>query len=345
MQYIKKQILASYPNLNPEWLLTPDGKEVIHGPVLIKTDMGSGRLVADRVSIQWRKTMRKKEYILFGSSPNATAVNAEMDDMYTSYKGLCKISTQRCYNAKLQTIMLVIRGRRINKDLIVSSKAIALYPDNTPMITHGLPGDHPSKSPFKTCFSKTNILKPWSNVDFIPFTRKCLKNKSLWREIYESNLEDSKLEDLNLEYEVLKDGLKESGLKEEAFHIKIPIAQLVDRKSNKEDQVAELMKFKMSFKTDGLFLHTKNMIFNSDAILEAQTKTLDLLDEQKKKTEDDKVADKQAMIEEALVSYENYHKKVNKDKVTLPDYKAMMKFCLHVIREETSVILYFKNKA
>ena len=101
LQYIEKQVLAVYPNLNPEWLLTPDGKQVIHGPVLIKTYMSPGRLVAERSNIQWRKRMREKGCILFGSSPNATSVNAEMDDMYTSYKGLCKISTQRCYNQKL----------------------------------------------------------------------------------------------------------------------------------------------------------------------------------------------------------------------------------------------------
>ena len=198
-------------------------------------------LVTDRTNNQWRKMMRKKGCILFGSSPNATSVNAEMDDMYTSYKGLCKVSTQRCYNAKLHTRMLAIRERRINKDLTVSSKAIALYPDDIPMITNGLPGDHPSKSPFKTCFSKTNILKSWSNIGFIPFTRKCLKNKSIRREINENNPQDSNLEDLNLQYEVLKDDLKESGLNEEAFHIEIHIAQPVDRKSNQEDQVEELM--------------------------------------------------------------------------------------------------------
>ena len=52
----------------------------------------------------------------------------------------------------------------------------------------------------------------------------------------------------------------------------------------------ELMKSKMFFKSGGLFLHTKNMIFNLDVILEAQTKNLDLIDEKKKTTEDSKVA-------------------------------------------------------
>ena len=51
------------------------------------------------------------------------------------------------------------------------------------------------------------------------------------------------------------------------------------------------------------------------------------------------------MIEEALIDYENYHKKPNKDKGSLLDYKAMLKFCLHVIPEETKPISHFKNKA
>ena len=104
--------------------------------------------------------------------------------------------------------MIVIQEQRIKKDLTVLSKVIAFYSDETLVMTNDLPGDEPSKSPFKTCFSKTNILKSWSNVGFIPFTRKSLKNKSIWREINESNPQDSKLEDSNLEYEVLKDGLK-----------------------------------------------------------------------------------------------------------------------------------------
>ena len=86
------------------------------------------------------------------------------------------------------------------------------------------------------------------------------------------------MENLNLEHKVLKNGLKESGLNEEAFHIEISVAQPVDKKRNQEDQVAELMKSKMSFKSSGLFLHTNNMVFNPDAILETQTKTLDLID-------------------------------------------------------------------
>ena len=111
------------------------------------------------------------------------------------------------------------------------------------------------------------------------------------------------------------------------------------------ETLKELIKTKTAFKSGGHFLHTKNMIFNSEAILETRTKMLDMMDEQKKVNEDNKVAEKEVMMKEALSSYERYNKKTDKGRVNLADYKAILKFCLHIIPEETKPISHYKTKA
>ena len=172
----------------------------------------------------------KKGVSMLGSAPNATAVNAELDYVFGYYKGMCLKSTQRVFNKKLHEIMLAIRRRRSDPNYIVPSKAVGLDQEDIPVITNGFPGEDIANSPFQTCFTKSYILKSWSNVGFIPFTRKCLGNKQVRREINETNPQDSKLEDLQLEYEQHKDGLKAAGLNEDAFNIELSEAQALTRK-------------------------------------------------------------------------------------------------------------------
>ena len=50
-------------------------------------------------------------------------------------------------------------------------------------------------------------------------------------------------------------------------------------------------------------------------------------------------------MQKALSSYEKYNNKADKGKVTLADYKAILKFCLHIIPEETKPISHYKTKA
>ena len=134
-------------------------RKVIKRPVLIKTDMGPGRLVADRTNIEWRKEMKKKGVIMLGSAPNATAVNAKLDNMFGHYKGMCLKSTQRVFNKKLHERMLAIRRCRLDPNFIVPSKAVGLDPEDIPAITNGFPGKDIANSPFQTCFTKSYILK------------------------------------------------------------------------------------------------------------------------------------------------------------------------------------------
>ena len=80
-QYIENCIVTLFPNVFPTWEYGPQG-EVIKGPILIKTDMGPGRLVAEEININWRDELREKGVHLIGSPPNATSVSAEMDQLF-----------------------------------------------------------------------------------------------------------------------------------------------------------------------------------------------------------------------------------------------------------------------
>ena len=213
--------------------------------------------------------MKEKGVIMLGSAPNATAVNAELDNMFGHYKGLCLKATQRVFNKKLHRRMLDIRRRRVDPDFEVPNKAVGLDQVDVAAITNGIPGEDDSLSPFKTCFTKPHILKSWSNIGFIPFTRKCLENKQVRREINETNPQDSKLEELQLEYEEHKDGLKAAGLNEDAFDIELQVVQQIRRKPTEEDQVKDLVANKKAFSSGEVFLHTGNLVFNSSTVIKA----------------------------------------------------------------------------
>jgi len=78
-QFVEQNILDLYPSLGPKFELSEKGR-VITGQVIIKADLGPGRLVAKDKNIAWHKKLRKKGAILLGSLCNATSVNAEMDN-------------------------------------------------------------------------------------------------------------------------------------------------------------------------------------------------------------------------------------------------------------------------
>ena len=138
--------------------------------------MDPGWLVAEDIHINWRDALREKGVHLIGSPPNATAVSAEMDQLFTDYKGQGRRSTQRCYNKKLHARMIMVRRQRENPEITIPTKALALSLEDIPFITNGMPHDPKSKSPFKSTFTRKNITNSWENVGFVPFTRKCLQS-------------------------------------------------------------------------------------------------------------------------------------------------------------------------
>ena len=237
--------------------------------------------------------------------------------------------------------MIMVRRRRENPTLKIPTKALALSLEDIPFITNGMPHDPNEKSPFKSTFTKEKIIKSWENVGFVPFTRKCLQSVQVRQEINESNPQDSKLEQLQLDYELAKSNAKACGLNEDAFNLEIPIAKAIERKETSEDQVQELLKNKASFKAGGLFLHTKNMLFNSKTIIEAERRTLKAVQDKKDHQVHKKTAEQVKIQTEACKAYA----RIKNDptyKVLAPDFRAILRHVL-VVMKDASVISSYKN--
>ena len=122
-----------------------------------------------------------------------------------------------------------IREHRVNPDIVVP-KTCSLTPGDLLMITNGKINYPVDRKPFDKVFTKEINLKAWSNIGFVPFTRKSLQNKKVCRELHETKLEDNKLETLQMNYEETKTDLKSLGFNEDAFNAEIPKAFIKKRK-------------------------------------------------------------------------------------------------------------------
>ena len=103
-------ILPLYPNISPE-VVRDNGGRLLSGPVWVNCDSGPGRLAASYSSIEWRTKMKDVGLHLGLGCPNGTSVGQVMDDLFQTFKGACRISTQDLFNQKLYERMLKIRSR------------------------------------------------------------------------------------------------------------------------------------------------------------------------------------------------------------------------------------------
>jgi len=241
--------------------------------------MGPGRLTPTKEQIDWREQLRLRGVYYVGSCPNATSVNAEMDNQFGSYKGACRLSTQRCYNGILFDRMEKIR---------IVPKTCSLTPGNLPMITNRKIDEPVDRKLFDKVFTKERNLKAWSNIGFVPFTRKSLQNKIVCRELHETKPEDNKLEILQMNYEETKIDLKSLGFNEDAFNAEIPKAFIKKRKEGNKDQIKQLIENGKIFLASGIFLHTANMVFNSKNVIKAKRQALETVEDTQTRLAEDK---------------------------------------------------------
>ena len=336
--YTEKILLELYPNLSPDWQFGDDGK-VLKGPVLIKTDMGPGRLIATNENVDWRKDLCKRGVYYLGSCPNSTSVTAEMDDQFGSYKGACRISAQRCYNEKLWERMLKIKEKRSNPNIVVPSTC-SLSPADLSMITNGKEDDPIDQKPFDKVFTKKNNLKAWSNIGFVPFTRKALKNKKVRHELQETVPLDNKLDKLQHDYESSKSSLKELGFNEDVFSAEIPKAFKIRQEQNDKDQVEALVKNNKTFSASGIFMHTRNMVFNSKNVIEAERISLKAVEDERIKKAQEKDTELRNKRAIALLIFQKYE--ANPDSLKSSDWKSLLSFLLHATND-TAKVSHFKN--
>ena len=69
---------------------------------------------------------------------------------------------------------------------LVSVAPVKIIQEDLSTIVDGLEEDAEQNRPFDHVFTKENILKAWTNIGYVLFTRKCIENKKVRYELQES---------------------------------------------------------------------------------------------------------------------------------------------------------------
>ena len=114
-------------------------------------------------------------------------------------------------------------------------------------IVNGVPGNHIKDRPFDCHFSKEKILSSWVKIGFAPFTRRCLTNVKVRKELGQ-HVRDEGLERIQFRYDVLVDVVEsQCGFNPGVFDATIPSAVHVERAATQDAQVEELLKSSKAF--------------------------------------------------------------------------------------------------
>jgi hypothetical protein len=178
--------------------------------------------------------------------PNATSVQQEMGALYGRFKS----STYACGEKSVQQKLRVRGFARRNGDKNLPPAVLSLDFGDLATIVNGRPDDEDRDRPFDSHFTKAKILWPWTKIGFVPFTRNCLTNKRVRKELGQQK-EDETLENLHYQYDVLVDAIEGSGFNGEIFDAVIPTAARVNRAQSEEAQMEEILKAGKKFPPPG----------------------------------------------------------------------------------------------
>ena len=155
------------------------------------------------------------------------------------------------------------------------------------VIVNGRADDDISKRPFDKCFAKEKIVQAWRKVGFVPFTRSCLKNKRVRKELGQ-HTEDIVLEHLQIEYELLNDSLEEDNFNPGIWDSAIPTAVHVNRADTEAEQVEQLLRSGKAFSASGQWNFCDSRIGNAGVTLRAQQQQLQMNEAARAKAADKK---------------------------------------------------------
>jgi hypothetical protein len=114
--------------------------------------------------------------------------------------------------------------------------SVAMGFEDLATIVDGNKTDNILMKPFPRHFTKEKILRSWSKVGFVPFTRNCVKSKKVRHELGQQQ-RDHSLEDLQASYEALVNSAEEHGLNAGIFDGRIPVAKHMEREADEEEQI------------------------------------------------------------------------------------------------------------
>ena len=122
--------------------------------------------------------------------------------------------------------------------------------NDLPTVVNGSAMDAVADKPFDLHFTREKILWSWAKVGFVPFTRSCLQNKRVRRELGQHN-KDEALEDLQVKYDMLVEEIEAAGFNPGVFDGSIPTAAHITRAATEAAQVEQLLNSGKAFSASG----------------------------------------------------------------------------------------------
>jgi hypothetical protein len=268
--YIETVIVPLYPNMHKTAVFDPVTGKLNQGPVILKVDAGPGRIVSSEAILLKREEFFERGLIILLGLPNATSVQQEMDALYGPFKSATYARGEKVVQQKLRARGLARRnGNKISKAVL------NLDFSDLATIVNGTPEDKPRNKPFDSIFTNEKILRSWAKVGFVPFTRNCLKDKKVRRELGQRKA-DEQLENLQRRYESLVDSLEGDGFNPGIFDLEIPTAAHVVRAETEDLQAKELVENRKAFSIAGQWNHCESRIGNAGVTIKAQKMQLAL---------------------------------------------------------------------
>ena len=243
--YIETVIVPLYPNMHKTAVFDPVTGKLNQGPVILKVDAGPGRIVSSEAILLKREEFFERGLIILLGLPNATSVQQEMDALYGPFKSATYARGEKVVQQKLRARGLARRnGNKISKAVL------NLDFSDLATIVNGTPEDKPRNKPFDSIFTNEKILRSWAKVGFVPFTRNCLKDKKVRRELGQRKA-DEQLENLQRRYDLLVDSFEGDGFNAGIFDLEILTAAHVIRAETEDKQAEELVENGKAFSVAG----------------------------------------------------------------------------------------------
>jgi hypothetical protein len=319
-QYIETVIIPLYPNMHKTAEFDSVTGKLNRGPVILKVDAGPGRIVSSEQILAQREALFERGLIIILGLPNATSVQQEMDALYGPFKSATYARGEKVVQEKLKQRGLARRnGERL------PCAVLNLDFGDLPTIVNGTPDDSDGDRPFKTHFTKEKILWSWQKVGFVPFTRSCLHNKRVRKELGQHK-EDTALENLQFRYDVLVDSIEGDGFNPGIFDAVIPMAVHVDRAETHAAQVEQLLSSGKAFSASGQWNHCESRIGNAGVTLTAQKQQLALNEAARLRVADKKNEAQAKTLEKAQAALTKY--KFNSVSLTDKDWGDVVRWVL-----------------
>jgi hypothetical protein len=214
---------------------------------------------------------------------------------------------------------------RRNGDQQQASTVLSLDFSDLATIVNGDASDLIHDRPFDCHFTKAKIVGSWEKIGFVPFTRKCLQNPKVRRELGQ-HIRDETLEDLQVRYDMMVENVEAVGFNPGIFDAVVPTAVHVDRADTAEQQVEELLKSGKAFSASGHWNMCSSRIGNAGVTLMAQKRQIALNEEARLKIVEKKMQTNTKALQKAQQALEKYQ--ANKNSLNDKDWGDVVRWVL-----------------